>query len=159
MVQKKSIVSCTQQVKTKINDDNSIKLNESSRDVSNHFAGYIAHKAAKSFNNCCGEAFTSSSEEDSSSYTSLLSRGGLVNPHPALFEAVASSFATLDVCSDAIKNCQPSSRKSGLAILREYVNVSQLACVKHLTSSFENRLQLLFRWPKKTISSVVDDKV
>ena len=54
------INSFLQQVKMKINDENSIKLNEISRDHSNHIAGYIAHKAAKSYNDCCGEAFTSS---------------------------------------------------------------------------------------------------
>ena len=30
-------------------DDNSLKLDDSSRDVPNHFAGYIAHKTGKAF--------------------------------------------------------------------------------------------------------------
>ena len=154
-----------QQVKEVMKDENSIKLNESSRDISNHIAGYIAHKAAKSYNNCCGEAFTSSSEEDGScSYTSLLSRGGLVNPHPALSEAFASSFAILDNYSDVIQNCQLSSRKSGLAILKEYVNVPQLACAKH-EESFSVRIlrtvcNCFFDGQRKRAnSSVVDDKI
>ena len=38
-------------VDCKINDDNSLQLEESSRDVSDYVAGYIAHKARKNFKN------------------------------------------------------------------------------------------------------------
>ena len=101
---------------------------------------------------------------DGSSYTSLLSRGGLVNPHPALSEAVASSFAILDICSDVIQNCQISSRKSGLAILKEYINVPQLACAKHEETFSVRVLRTVCNCffdgqRKRSNSSVVDDKV
>ena len=62
-------------VESKINDENSIKLDDSSRDVSNHVAGYIAHKARKVFDKCCGDVFASTNGQNNrcSSYTSLLS--------------------------------------------------------------------------------------
>ena len=87
-------------VECQIHDEDSLQLEENSRDVSDYIAGYIAHKAKKTFNNCFECKFYSTdcnSNGFDSSYTALLSRGGLLIPEKNLSEAVSQSFALLDI--------------------------------------------------------------
>ena len=81
-------------VESSIKDDDRLQLNDSSRDVANHVAGYMAHKAQKTFDNCCGNNFLETNDKPSrSSYTSILSRGGLKTAPNDLSGAVAKSLA------------------------------------------------------------------
>ena len=91
-------------------DENSLQLEDSSRDVSNHIAGYISFKARIAFSNCCGYNLLTTDDDQkifSSSYTALLSRGGLLSPREYLSDAVAQLFTLLDVCSTNIVDSKP----------------------------------------------------
>ena len=153
-------------VEIEIIDKSTIKLDESSRDVSNHVAGYIAFKARKLFKKCCGDTFisTNGKNDRGSSYTSLLSRGGLVTPNEGISEAVATSFALLDVCSSAIRISVLPSRMAGLLVLQKYVDVPSLGCETH-EKVFSSRLLrtvcncFFDSQRKRSNETVVDDRV
>ena len=119
-------------MKSFIKDDDCLQLNDSSRDIANHIAGYIANKAQKSFENCCGSNFIRTNGKPSaSSYTSILSRGGLKLATEDLNDAVAKSFAILDASSSLIRGSKIPSMEAGTAILENFVDVPSLACEKH----------------------------
>ena len=70
-------------------------------------------------------------ESSGSSYTSILSRGGLKTACEELKDAVAKSFAILDASSKLIRESHLPSMKAGRAILRKYVCMPSLVCEKH----------------------------
>ena len=119
-------------VKPLINDDGCFQLYDSSQDISNHVAEYIVHKAHKTFRDCCGRNFLQMINETSStSYSSILLRGGLKSAPEDLNDAVAKSFAILYASSTAIRCCDIPSIKRGLTILEKFVDVPRLTCEKH----------------------------
>ena len=60
-----------------LGDIDSITLNKTSTNVSDHLAGYICHKKLKFYNECCDQLLLSG--EPNSAYIGILSTGGLKN--------------------------------------------------------------------------------
>jgi hypothetical protein len=78
-----------------IGDANHLALCAKSREISNHVAGYVAHKLLKFVDKCCGKRLLNENGEGDA-YHSKLSRGGLKVASDALKNYVASAFAILD---------------------------------------------------------------
>ena len=115
-----------------IKDENSLKLDESSKDISNYVAGYIAHKSSKAYQNCCGNRMISNSQElPSASFTSILSRGGLKAAPEDLNDAVAKSFAILDASCTVIRCSKVPSMQAAFSILEKFVDLPTLSCENH----------------------------
>lgn len=154
-------------VECKIKDVESLQLNESSRDVSNHIAGYIAHKARNAVAKCCGNDFISTDGEQGnvgSTYTALLSRGRLVISHQDISDAVSKSFALLDNCSAIIRSSKLPSRVAGLAVLQKYITVPEIACKTHQDAFSMRVLRAVCNCffdcqRKRSNESVVNDRV
>ena len=148
-----------------IKDDDCFQLAESTRDISNHVAGYIVHKGYKAFGSYYGSKFLLTTNETSTtSYTSILSRGGLKTEPEDLNDAVAKSFAILDATSSVIRSSEIPSIEAGLTILEKFVDVQRLTCDKHeepfsklvlrtVCNCFSNAQK------KRSTESVADDHV
>lgn len=150
-----------------INDESSLQLEESSRNVSDHIAGYIAYKCKKAFKNCGECSFVSNDGDQTdidSSYTALLSRGGLLTPDKNLSEAVSKSFAILDICSTTIANSMLPSITAGLLILQKYITLPEIACGKHEKAFFKSVFRVVCNCffdsqSKRKNETIIDNRV
>ena len=86
-----------------LGDIDSITLNETSTNVSDHLAGYICHKKKiKLYDECCDQLLLSG--EPKSAYIGILSTGGLKNrsSRTRLCGTVTKAFFLLDASSNVI---------------------------------------------------------
>ena len=80
-------------VQSVVNDANSIRLSDDLKEVSNHIAGYIAHKLVDFCEGCCKNLLTSDDSSAGGKYLQLISRGGLKVPSNGLSNYIAHGFA------------------------------------------------------------------
>lgn len=152
-------------IKNMLDDRNSIRLDENSKEVSDNIAGYIAHKAMKYCNGCCQEylidQFHSANQDN---YLSKLSRGGLQVPSEGLSAFVSQGFALLDASSSIIQSSPLPSRYAAENVLREFLTERVVECEMHnklLVSKIIRIISNIFlnNKRKKSTDSVVKDKV
>ena len=84
-----------------LGDIDSITLNATSTNVSDHLAGCICHKKLKLYDECCDQLLLSG--EPNSAYIGILSKGGLKNPSMRLRGTVTKAFFLLDASSNVIR--------------------------------------------------------
>jgi hypothetical protein len=149
----------------------SFKLQDSSKDISNHIAGYISKKIhAVCCDKCPAFLQTKSATllhntpDNAASYTSVLSRGGLTSACDELQDCVAQSFAYLDASSTMICNSSVPARRAGQEILKMLPCRPRVFCDTHhiQNSSRVDKiiLNVFFNNKRKQISdSVVNDRV
>ena len=129
--QKTEVDSFLREIEDQMRDVENMYLTQASREVSDNVAGYIVHKAKNLFGECCIRRIVNETACSNTEYIGILSRGGLTTPSKALGDLVAQSFAVLDACSTAIKKSKVPSRVAGLAVLRKFIDITDLVCKKH----------------------------
>lgn len=151
-------------VEEELGDVDAIKLDESSRKVSDHVAGYFVRKTHDIFHPCCGKNLKGEKENSNSEYINILSRGGLLCPSEKLADIVSQAFALLDASSPAIRLCDLPSKKAGFLILSRYLDTSGIVCEGH-EKMFSDRLKnticncFFDGQRKRSNESVVEDRV
>ena len=99
-----------------LNGTATIMLSDISKEFSNHIAGYIERKMKAVVCDECPGSFDST-DDSSTSYTSNLSRGGLVFASDVLCDYVAQSFAYLDASWSLIRQSKIPARRAAEEIL------------------------------------------
>ena len=145
-----------------LGDVDSIKLNATSKAVSDYVAGYICHKKQKLYDGCCGNLLLS--DETNTAYIELLSKGGLKNPSLPLSDAVAKAFALLDACSDVIRLSDLDSKIAGTVILQEFLDSPPILCQNHQDNFFQHLMSIVCNCffsaqRKRSNETVVKDRV
>ena len=110
-------------------DINALTLSNSTREVSDLVAGYVAKKIKPFTETCCSDKLIG--ECDNAEYIKLLSRGGLLEPSVALSDAVGTSFAILDFFEVDIQKCPLQTREAAEYILDTCLLIGELSCVGH----------------------------
>ena len=100
-----------------LGDIDSITLNATSTNVSDHLAGY---KKLKLYDECCDQLLLSG--EPNSGYIEILSTGGLKNRsmRTMLRGAVTKAFFLLDASSNVIRRSALDSKSAGIVILQKF---------------------------------------
>ena len=112
-----------------LGDIDSITLNETSTNVSDHVAGYICHKKKlKLYDECCDQLLLSG--EPNSAYIEILSTGGLKNRsmRTMLRGTVAEAFFLLDASSNVIRRSALDSKSAGIVILQKFFDSPTILC-------------------------------
>ena len=97
-----------------LGDIDSITLNETSTNVSDHLAGYICHKKLKLYDECCDQLLLSG--EPNRSMRTML-RG-----------TVAEAFFLLDTSSNVIRRSTLDSKSAGIVILQKFFDSPTILC-------------------------------
>ena len=92
-----------------LGDIDSITLNVSSTNVSDHLAEY---KKLKLYNECCDQLLLSG--DPNSAYIGILSKGGLKNRSMRLCGTVTKAFFLLDAPSNVIRRSALDSKSAGI---------------------------------------------
>lgn len=145
-------------------DVNALQLTDSSREISDYIAGYIAYKSKKFNDGCCDDYLISKENPANGSYLNAISRGGLKIPSKTLSDYVAQGFAILDACSTHIRTSGVPSRKAGENVLCTMLTNGNLACPKHesIISVHVNRtlVNIYFNNQRKRVTNeVLKDKI
>ena len=100
-----------------LGDIDSITLNATSTNVSDHLAGY---KKLKLYDECCDQLLLSG--EPNSAYIGILSTGGLKNRsmRTMLRGTVTKAFFLLDASSNVIRRSALDSKSAGIVILQKF---------------------------------------
>ena len=100
-----------------LGDIDSITLNATSTNVSDHLAGY---KKLKLYDECCDQLLLSG--EPNSAYIEIPSTGGLKNRsmRTMLRSTVAEAFFLLDASSNVIRRSALDSKSAGIVILQKF---------------------------------------
>ena len=111
-----------------LGDIDSITLNETSTNVSDHLAGYICHKKIKLYDECCYQILLSG--EPKSAYIGILSTGGLKNrsTRTRLCGTVTKAFFLLDASSNVIRRSALDSKSAGIVILQKFFDSPMILC-------------------------------
>ena len=111
-----------------LGDIDSITLNKTSTNVSDHLAGYICHKKLKLYDECCDQLLLSG--EPNSAYIGILSTGGLKNRsmRTMLRGTVAEAFFLLDASSNVIRRSALDSKSAGIVILQKFFDSPTILC-------------------------------
>ena len=99
-----------------------------------------------------------------SNYHQLLSHGGLQIPSPAFSSYVATGFAVLDACSDAIRKSDLTSRIAGEHILKNVLNNHGFTCTSHKAIVSCHAIRIISNvffnnQHKRSTETVVNDRV
>ena len=113
-----------------LNGTATIMLSDISKEISNHIAGYIERKMKAVICDECPGSFDST-DYSSTSYTSNLSRGGLVFASDELGDYVAQSFAYLDASSSLIRQSKIPARRAAEEILSILQCRPRVFCKQH----------------------------
>lgn len=145
-----------------LGDVESITLNATSKTVSDHVAGYICHKKHKFYDGCCGSLLLSN--EPSTAYIDVLSRGGLKNPSLPLSDTVAKAFALLDACSNVIRCSGMKAKISGTVILQKFLDSPPILCPNHQDKFIHQLISIVCNCffsaqRKRSNETVVKDRV
>ena len=115
------------EAKNFLGDIDSITLNETSTNVSDHLAGYICHKKKlKLYDKCCDQLLFYG--EPNSGYIGILSTGGLKNRSMRLRGTVAEAFSLLDASSNVIRRSALDSKSAGIVILQKIFDSPKILC-------------------------------
>ena len=106
-----------------LGDIDSITLNETSTNVSDHLAGY---KKLKLYDECCDQLLLSG--EPNSAYIGILSTGGLKNRSMRLRGTVTKAFFLLDASSNVIRRSALDSKSAGIVILQKFFDSPTILC-------------------------------
>ena len=100
-----------------LGDIDSITLNATSTNVSDHLAGY---KKLKLYDEFCDQLLLSG--EPNSAYIEILSTGGLKNrsTRTRLCDTVTETFFLLDASSNVIRRSALHSKSAGIVILQKF---------------------------------------
>ena len=98
-----------------LGDIDSITLNETSTNVSDHLVGY---KKLKLYDECCDQLLLSG--EPNSAYIEILSTGGLKNRSMRLRGTVTEAFFLFDASSNFIRRSALDSKSAGIVILPKF---------------------------------------
>ena len=109
-----------------LGDIDSITLNKTSTNVSDHLAGYICHKKLKLYDECCDQLLLSG--EPNSGYIGILSTGGLKNRSMRLCGTVKKAFVLLDVSSNVIRHLALDSKSAGIVMLQKFFDSPMILC-------------------------------
>ena len=109
-----------------LGDIDSITLNETSTNVSDHLAGYICHKKLKLYDECCDQLLLSG--EPNSAYIGIFSTGGLKNRSMRLRGTVKKAFALLNAPSNVIRCSALDSKSAGIVILQKFFYSPTILC-------------------------------
>ena len=103
-----------------------------SAEVAVFVAGYIDKKLTeRSKCECCKSALTCNDIYPDQCYFTLISRGGLTKPSPALAEFVIHAFALLDVLDSTIMKHQSPAKMSAEKLLSKYLPAPRFTCNEH----------------------------
>ena len=147
-----------------INDIDKIMLKDESREISDHIAGYAAKKLSYFCDNCCDNLLFDRNSVGSN-YHQLLSRGGLQIASLAFSSYVATGFAVLDACSDAIRKSDLTSRLAGEYILKKVLlSNNGFTCASHEAIISCHAIRIISNvffnnQRKRTTETVVNDRV
>ena len=149
--------------KINIIDNDSITLNQESKEVAVYVAGYIAHKMQNKFQGCCNYLLMGESC-DNDRYVKLLSRGGLKIPSNQLSHYVCDAFAILDATIDIINDSGFTARNAAEFILKESLINTGFSCEKDAEKACRkiNRIitNIFFNNKRKiSTGSVVEDRI
>ena len=108
-----------------LGDIDSITLNATSTNVSDHLAG---HKKLKLYDECCDQLLLSG--EQNSAYIEILSTGGLKNRsmRTMLRGTVTKAFFLLDASSNVIRRSALDSKSAGIVILQNFFDSPTILC-------------------------------
>ena len=106
-----------------LGDIDSITLNATSTNVSDHLAGY---KKLKLYDECCDQLLLSG--EPNSAYIGILSTGGLKNRSMRLSGTVTKVFALLNAPSNVIRRSALDSKSAGIVILQKFFDSPMILC-------------------------------
>ena len=146
-----------------LGDIDSITLNETSTNVSDHLAGYICHKKLKLYDECCDQLLLSG--EPNSAYIGILSTGGLKNRsmRTMLRGTVTKAFVLLDAPSNVIRRSALDSKSARIVILQKFFDSSTILChnerdefIFHLTAIIYN---CFFSAQTKTLTKLQLSKI
>ena len=105
-----------------------IQLNQETREVAVHVAGYAAKEFSTS-HKCCESVLTGEASESNPDhgYINILNRGGLTIPSQNLTDYVCTSFAILSFTENYITNSGIKARNAALKVL-SHVHGSNNQC-------------------------------
>ena len=114
-------------------DIDSASLSDDSAEVAVFVAGYIGKNMIKRLKcDCCESSMTSTKAYPDQCYFTLISRGGLTKPSPALAEFVIRAFALLDVLDTNIMTHQLPAKMSAEKLLYKYLPTPRFTCNQHI---------------------------
>ena len=115
-----------------LGDIDSITLNETSTNVSDHLAGYICHKKKlKLYDECCDQLLLSG--EPNSACIGILSTGGLKNP----------SIRTM-LRGTVIRRSALDSKSAGIVILQKFFDSPTIFCHNQRDEFIFNLINIIY---------------
>ena len=121
----------------------SITLNETSTNVSDHLAGY---KKLKLYDECYDQLLLSG--EPNSAYIEILSTGGLKNRpmRTMLRGTVAEAFFLLDASSNVIRRSALDSKSAGIVILQKFCDSPTILCHNQRDEFIFHLINTIYNW-------------